>query len=330
MKITLEHGSGGRATSELINDIFAKCFDNEILRRMEDSAVIEGQKKMAFTTDSFVVSPLFYDGGDIGRLSVCGTVNDLLVSGAVPKYLTCAFIIEEGAESSELTRICQSMAECAKEAGVIIVSGDTKVVEGKGGIMINTSGIGLIRDGVSISADEIREGDAVIVSGNLGDHHAAILKSRMNIENGIKSDNAPLCEMTDSLFEAGLNIHEMRDVTRGGLATVLREISDKAAKYEIELSEEKIPVCKETADFCSLLGLDPLYMGNEGKMVVFLPESESERALDIIKKSRYGEDAAIIGKVTGTKTNGDVILRTWIGGKRRLDVLQGEGLPRIC
>ena len=331
MKITMEHGSGGKSTSELINGIFAGHFDNEILRQMEDSALISGQDRMAFTTDSFVVTPLFYDGGDIGRLSVCGTVNDLLVCGAVPKYLTCAFIIEEGADSEDLEKIAVSMAECAKEAGVRIVSGDTKVIEGRGGIMINTSGVGFVREGVRISADEIKAGDAVIISGTLGDHHAAILKSRMNIENGIKSDNAPLCEMTEALFSAGLRIHEMRDVTRGGLATVLKEISEKAERdLEISLFEDKIPLDPETGDFCSLLGLDPLYMGNEGKMVIFLPEDEAERAVEIMRDCRYGEASGIIGRVDDSKDHGKVTLNTGIGGKRRLDVLQGEGLPRIC
>ena len=327
----MEHGSGGKSTAELIDNIFAGHFDNEILRQMEDSALIRGQDRMAFTTDSFVVTPLFFDGGDIGRLSICGTVNDLLVCGAVPKYLTCAFIIEEGADSEDLERIAVSMAECAEEAGVKIVSGDTKVIEGRGGIMINTSGVGFIRDGIRISSDEIRAGDAVIISGTLGDHHAAILKSRMKIENGIKSDNAPLCEMTDALFDSGLNIHEMRDVTRGGLATVLKEIAEKAEKdLEISLFEEEIPVNPETGDFCSLLGLDPLYMGNEGKMVIFLPYDEAERAVEIIKGCSYGKGAGIIGRVNASTDHGKVILNTKIGGKRRLDVLQGEGLPRIC
>ena len=329
MKITLEHGSGGKATAELIKNIFAEYFDNEILNRMEDAAIIEGSNRMAFTTDSFVVKPLFYDGGDIGRLCICGTVNDLLACGAVPKYLTCGFIIEEGAESKELERIAASMKECADEAGVTIVSGDTKVIEGKGGIMINTSGTGFIKEGIVVSADRIREDDAVIVSGNLGDHHAAILKNRMNIENDIKSDNAPLCEMTESLFKNGITVHEMRDVTRGGLATVLREIADISG-INIDIYEEAVPVARQTADFCSLLGLDPLYMGNEGKMLFFIPEGEKDRALEIIRKSRYGQDASVVGKVTSMQDKGQVLLHTLIGGIRKLDVLQGQGLPRIC
>lgn len=296
---------------------------------MEDAAIIEGSRRMAFTTDSFVVQPLFYDGGDIGRLCICGTVNDLLACGAKPEYLTCGFIIEEGAETEELERIASSMKDCADEAGVMIVSGDTKVIEGKGGIMINTSGVGSVREGIEISVAKIRKGDDIILSGNLGDHHAAILKNRMNIENDIKSDNAPLCEMTERLFENGINIREMRDVTRGGLATVLREIADVSGA-RIEISQESVPVDVQTKDFCSLLGLDPLYMGNEGKMVFFIPGEETEKALGIIRKSRYGQDAAVIGKVSSVDDKGQVLLHTSIGGVRSLDVLQGQGLPRIC
>lgn len=265
MKITMAHGSGGRATSQLIADIFARNFNNEVLSRMEDSAVVPGSGRIAVTTDSFVVNPIFFPGGDIGKLSVCGTVNDLLMSGAQPKYLTCGFIIEEGAQSGELERIAASMAQTASEAGVTIVAGDTKVIEGDGGVYINTAGVGFVPEGVNISASLCREGDAVLVSGYLGEHHAAILSARMGIENQILSDCAPLGEMVQSMQEAGVRIKAMRDVTRGGLATVLHEFA-VSSDCCVELEENRLPVSAPVKGFCGLLGLDPLYMGNEGKM----------------------------------------------------------------
>ena len=225
MKITMAHGSGGRATSQLIAGIFEKHFNNEILSRMEDSAVVPGSGRLAMTTDSFVVNPLFFPGWDIGKLSVFGTVNDLLMSGACPKYLTCGFILEEGADSGELEQIAASMAQTAREAGVTIVAGDTKVIEGKGGIYINTAGVGFVPEGLQIRASFCEEGDSVLVSGCLGDHHAAILSARMEITNSIVSDCAPLGEMVRSMQEAGVRIKAMRDVTRGGLATVLHEFA---------------------------------------------------------------------------------------------------------
>lgn len=265
MKITMAHGSGGRATSQLIADIFARNFNNEVLSRMEDSAVVPGSGRIAVTTDSFVVNPIFFPGGDIGKLSVCGTVNDLLMSGAQPKYLTCGFIIEEGAQSGELERIAASMAQTASEAGVTIVAGDTKVIEGNGGVYINTAGVGFVPEGVNISASLCREGDAVLVSGYLGEHHAAVLSARMGIENQILSDCAPLGEMVQSMQEAGVRIKAMRDVTRGGLATVLHEFA-VSSDCCVELEENRLPVSAPVKGFCGLLGLDPLYMGNEGKM----------------------------------------------------------------
>lgn len=261
MKITMAHGSGGRATSQLIADIFARNFNNEVLSRMEDSAVVPGSGRIAVTTDSFVVNPIFFPGGDIGKLSVCGTVNDLLMSGAQPKYLTCGFIIEEGAQSGELERIAASMAQTASEAGVTIVAGDTKVIEGNGGVYINTAGVGFVPEGVNISASLCQEGDAVLVSGYLGEHHAAILSARMGIENQILSDCAPLGEMVQSMQEAGVRIKAMRDVTRGGLATVLHEFA-VSSDCCVELEENRLPVSAPVKGFCGLLGLDPLYMGN--------------------------------------------------------------------
>lgn len=331
MKITLAHGSGGKATGELIDEIFAKAFDNEILSQMEDSAVIAGSKKIAMTTDSFVVTPLEFPGGDIGRLCICGTVNDLLMRGAEPKYITCGFILQEGVDTEQLKRIVKSMAETAKEAGVQIVAGDTKVVEGTGGIFINTAGVGFIDENVHISAKKSQDGDVIIVSGNLGDHHATILASRMEIENSIVSDNAPLNDIVHSLIAGGIDVHVLRDVTRGGLATVLKELAG-SGKCTIELDETAIPVSSQVKDFAGLLGLDPLYMGNEGKLVAIIPENQANQALELIRQAEYGEDAAIIGCVKKSDMDeaGKLILRTRIGGRRNLDILQGEGLPRIC
>ncbi len=331
MKVTMAHGSGGASTSELIENIFAKHFKNEYLDRMEDSAVVPGCKRLAVTTDSFVVTPYFFPGGDIGRLSVCGTVNDLLMSGAKPKYITCGCILEEGMDIDDLDIIISSMAETAKEAGVTVVTGDTKVVEKRGdfgGIMINTSGVGFMPEGVALSPAGCKDGDVLIVSGNLGDHHAAILSDRMNIKNSIMSDNAPLTEMVTGLIEQNIDVHAMRDVTRGGLGTVLHEFAG-ASECEIHLYQEKLPVSAAVKDFCKMLGLDPVYMGNEGKMICVVNGKDADKALSIIKTSEYGDNAAIIGEVKKADNNG-VILHTAIGGERLIGPLYGEGLPRIC
>ncbi|MBR1669987.1 MAG: hydrogenase expression/formation protein HypE [Butyrivibrio sp.] len=333
MKITMAHGSGGESTSKLIRDVFSKHFDNEYLSKLEDSAVVPSSEMIAMTTDSFVVTPLEFPGGDIGRLSVCGTVNDLLMSGSVPKYITCGCILEEGLDISLLNRVIASMAKTAKEAGVLIVTGDTKVIEnrgGEGGLIINTSGVGLIPDVHIIpSPSLLSDGDVIIVSGNLGDHHAAILGKRMGIQSDILSDNAPLVDIVTNLMNSGINIHAMRDVTRGGLATVLNEFAESSA-VSIELFEEYLPVSSAVSNFCQILGLDPLYMGNEGKMVLSIPESDSEKALGIIKRSKYGENAQIVGTVKKDDAAPCVFLRTRIGGKRIVGPLYGEGLPRIC
>ena len=326
MKITLAHGSGGKSTNDLINAVFAKHFSNPILNMMEDSAVVDGSQKIAVTTDSFVITPLIFKGGDIGRLSVCGTVNDLLMRGAVPKYITSAFIIEEGADTETLEQIVISMAETAKEAGVTVICGDTKVIEGNGGIYINTTGVGFVKYSTNIVSTNILEGDAVIVSGNLGDHHATVLSHRMGIENNIQSDNAPLGEMVRNMLKGGIELHCMRDITRGGLGTVLNELAD-ASSVNIEIEESKIPVSDEVRAFSKILGLDILHMGNEGKLVAFVPESQAQQAVDIIKSSKYGENAAVVGKV---KNGSGVTMLTPLGGKRIVTVLYGEGLPRIC
>lgn len=325
MKITLSHGSGGKATSELIDQIFARHFSNPILNMMEDSAVVDGYGKIAITTDSFVVTPLFFKGGDIGRLAVCGTVNDLLMRGAVAKYITSAFIIEEGADTDTLEAIASSMAKTANEAGVCIVAGDTKVIEGNGGVYINTAGIGFANN-ENIVSTNLQDGDCVIVSGTMGDHHATILSARMEIENDIQSDNAPLTDIVKNLIDGGIDIHCMRDVTRGGLGTVLNELAN-ASQKQIEIEETAIPISDEVKAFSKILGLNIMHMGNEGKLVAIVPSEQANKAVEIMKNSKYGENATIIGKIT----NGEgVILNTRLGGQKKINVLIGEGLPRIC
>lgn len=336
MKITMAHGSGGESTSKLIHDVFSKHFHNEILEKLEDSAVVPGFERIAVTTDSFVVTPIIFPGGDIGRLSVCGTVNDLLMSGSKPMYLTCGCILEEGLDIEVLDKVIASMAETAKEAGVKIITGDTKVIENKGGepgLIINTSGVGFIPEGIDVPGPfNLQDGDAIIISGNLGDHHAAILGSRMGIESNIVSDAAPLCEMVGKLLSNGIRVHAMRDVTRGGLGTVLNEFSS-SSKCTIELDEEAMPVSAAVKDFCGILGLDPMYMGNEGKMVLSVHKDDAQKAVSLIKESKYGEKCCIIGEVRKNLDNDDnynVVLNTKIGGKRIIGLMYGEGLPRIC
>ena len=325
MKITLAHGSGGQSTKELIEKVFAASYNNDVLNMMEDSAVVGGSAKIAVTTDSFVVNPLFFKGGNIGKLAVCGTVNDLLMRGATPKYLTSAFIIEEGAELNELKLIAAAMSSAAKEAGVIIVAGDTKVIEGNGGIYINTTGVGFI-EGDDFASAKSQVGDAIIVSGNIGDHHAAILSHRMGIKNDIASDVAPLCEIVLSLIKNGVEVHAMRDVTRGGLGTVLNELADACGKC-FEVEETAVPINPQVKSFVKLLGLNIMHMGNEGKLVCTVKAEDAARALEIIKGCKYGNEAAIIGHVA---EGGGVVMNTALGGKKKVGILIGEGLPRIC
>lgn len=329
-KILMEHGSGGRSTSALIDEIFTSQFHNVL----EDAAAVKGSGTLAITTDSFVVTPVEFPGGDIGRLCVCGTVNDMLMRGAKPMYLTCGFILKEGTSIDLLKRVVQSMSDTAKEAGVTVVAGDTKVIEGEGegGILINTTGVGFIPDGLDISATRATEGDVIIASGFMGDHHAAILSSRLSIENNIESDNAPLGEMVLSMIEEGVEVHTLRDVTRGGLATVLKELA-VTSNLVFEVDETEVPVNPSVKDFCGLLGLDPMYMGNEGKLIAVVAEKDANKALKIIKSSKYGENAAIIGRVVAPDEKNSaqtLVMNTKIGGRRILDVLVGEGLPRIC
>lgn len=332
MKIVMAHGSGGEMTRQLINEVFSEAYGNEYMSQMEDSTVLPCETEIAYTTDSFVVTPPVFPGGDIGRLAVCGTVNDLVMRGAVPKYLTCGFILEEGLDTELLADIVKSMSETAKEAGVLIVAGDTKVIEGNGGIIINTSGIGFTC-GRDIKAKNIEVGDAVIVSGTIGDHHAALLSARLGLadSNPIISDAAPLNNEVEILLKAGLNVHAMRDVTRGGLATVLCEIAENSGK-NIEIEEACLPVSTKVEQFARLMGLEPVYMGNEGKMVIILPEGEAEKAVSALKETQYGKNAAIIGKVMECKEGekSELTMITEIGGRRILEVMSGEGLPRIC
>lgn len=326
MKISMSHGSGGKASAELMRDIFGKYFSNDILNKMEDAAVLELHGRIAYSTDSFVVTPVVFKGGNIGKLAVCGTVNDLLMMGSEPKFITAGFILEEGLEISLLEQIVASMAETAAEAGVRIVAGDTKVVEGKGGLYINTSGIGAIPEGRDISAGNCSEGDMILLSGNLGDHHACILSARMEIENSIRSDCACLNSLVNSLLENKIRVRAMRDVTRGGLGTVLNEIAD-SSNCGIEIKENALPVHPEVKGFCDILGLDPLYMGNEGKMIAAVAREDAEKALELMRKTECGKDAAIIAEAVAGK---GVVMRTRLGGSRVVDVLYGEGLPRIC
>ena len=328
MNITTAHGGGGKLTSDLIQNIFLRHFSNSTLNQLEDAAILRlPSSQIAFTTDSFVVTPLFFPGGDIGRLAVCGTVNDLLMRGATPKYLSAGFILEEGLSLEILDRVAASMAEAAAEAGVQIVTGDTKVVEGSGGLYINTSGIGILESPADISVHNAAPGDAVVISGPMGNHHACILSARMDIENSIHSDCVPLVQMVHALIQSGLPIHTLRDITRGGLASVLHEIA-MASRVHIAL-DGSIPLADDMVQgFCDILGLEPIYMGNEGKLAMVLPMAHANAALAILRACPYGSGARMIGEIR-TGTSG-LSISTQAGGTRSLTPLLGEGLPRIC
>ncbi len=326
MKITMAHGSGGKNSAQLMEEVFHPCFHNSVLDRREDAAILEMNGKIACSTDSFVVTPLQFPGGDIGKLSVCGTANDLLMMGAGPKYLTCGFILEEGLEIDVLKTIVTSMAEQASQTGMVIVAGDTKVIEGNGGLIINTGGLGIIESKSPIGPANCIPGDQIIVSGALGNHHSCILSQRMDIENEIESDCAYLGPIVKPLLEAELKIRAMRDVTRGGLATILNEIA-ASSQVGMSIEEGAVPVDEVVQGFCEVLGLDPLYMGNEGKMIVIVEKKDVEKTLEIMKSHPLGKDAAVIGEVISQQS---VFLTNRFGGQRILDVLYGEGLPRIC
>lgn len=331
--VVMGHGAGGRMMNDLIRHLFAAEFQNDLLGQMADATVLQpGAGRLAFSTDSFVVSPLFFPGGDIGELAVNGTVNDLAMSGAIPRYLSAGFILEEGLPMEVLGTLCASMARACKAAGVQIATGDTKVVnKGHGdGIYINTSGIGLIPESVHIGPTEARPGDVVLVSGTMGDHGIAIMSVRegLNFQTEIKSDTAPLNGLVAAMLEQTTDIHCLRDATRGGLAAVLNELAE-ASRVGIEFDEMKVPVRSEVMAACEMLGLDPLFIANEGKLVAFVPEAHAEAVLGVMRSHPYGKDATIIGRVVADHP-GMVLAKTPIGGTRVVDLPAGELLPRIC
>jgi len=332
-KLSLAHGAGGKLSFELITGLFQKNFDNQFLNRLEDSALLDlNGQKVAFTTDSYVIHPIFFPGGDIGKLAVCGTVNDLAVMGAQPEALSCALIIEEGLDKSILEKIVLSMKKTAQAAGVQIVTGDTKMVE-KGGadqIFINTSGIGLVNPGMDLGREKIKVGDRIIISGTIGDHATAVLSKRAGLEfkTKVKSDCAFLSDLIGSILRFKDKIRFMRDPTRGGLASVLNEMSVGGA-WGALLDEERIPVKEEVKGFCELLGYDPLYLANEGKVIIVTAPRVAEKVVAILRKNPKGKDAEIIGEITD-RFKGRVGLKTKFGGTRVVDMLAGEQFPRIC
>jgi hydrogenase expression/formation protein HypE len=336
--VTLAHGGGGKAMRDLIDDVFVSAFDNPDLATLEDQARFDISglaalgDRLAFTTDSYVVDPLEFPGGDIGKLAVCGTINDLAVGGATPLYLSCSVIIEEGLPVDRLRGIAASMAKTAKDAGVTIVTGDTKVVQ-RGAcdkLFINTAGIGVIRENLRLGVDKAKPGDVILVNGVLGDHGAAILNARgdMALSSPIESDCAALHGLIGALLEAAPATRFIRDATRGGLATVLNEIA-LASNVGIEIDERATPIREEVKGFCEILGLDPLYLANEGKIACVVRESDAGTALKAMQAHPFGREARIIGRVTGDRP-GRVVMQTVFGGRRIVDMLVGEQLPRIC
>ncbi len=334
-KILLGHGSGGKLSHDLIEKLFVRYFSNPVLDSQTDAAVLDVHgKDISFTTDSFVVDPIFFPGGNIGKLAVCGTVNDLAVSGAKPLYLTSAFIIEEGFPMSELEEIVKTMADEAKKAGVQIVTGDTKVVD-KGKcdkVFINTAGIGIIEDKYKHigSGEKIKAGDKIIVNGTIGDHGMAIMSARneLNISSQIKSDCACLNEPIKMALNISDDIKFIRDATRGGLATVVSELVDKK-RFGIDIDEASVPLLDSVRGMCELLGFDPFYVANEGKFVMIVSDEDAEKVVAELRKHEYAKDAAIIGEITNEHI-GKSIVKTGIGGHRILDMMSGEQLPRIC
>jgi hydrogenase expression/formation protein HypE len=334
-RVTLAHGGGGRAMRDLIDEVFTSVFRPDSMEdqaRLMDAALAEPGARLAFTTDSFVVTPIEFPGGDIGKIAVCGTVNDLAVGGAKPLWLSAAFIIEEGCEIPLLRRIVASMAEEARKAGVRIVTGDTKVV-GRGaadGVFVTTSGIGIIPPGRELGADLIRPGDVAIVSGVLGDHGAAILAARgdMALSTDIVSDCRSLSHLMEAVLAAAPDARAARDATRGGLASALNEMAE-AARLAIVIDEDRLPLRPEVKGMCEILGLDPLYLANEGTLVLFVPEAQAEAALAAMRASDGGEGATVIGRAEYGEP-GRVAMRTLFGGQRIVDMLVGEQLPRIC
>lgn len=332
-QIVLGHGSGGKLTADLIAKVFLPAFSNPYLERMDDQAVFDlNGTRLAFTTDSFVVTPIFFPGGDIGRLAVNGTINDLAMSGARPLHLAAAFILEEGLATKDLARISRSMQAAVTEAGVSVVTGDTKVVNrGKGDqVFITTTGLGIIEKPVTISADRARPGDKILLSGTIGDHGIAIMSQRENLEfdGAVESDTAPLHALVAAMLEASTDIHCLRDPTRGGVATTLNEIAARS-KVGIELHEDEIPVREAVRGACEILGLDPLYVANEGKLLAIVAPGAAQPILAKMRAHPLGREARLIGTVVAEHPP-RVLMKTGIGGTRIVDVMIGEQLPRIC
>ncbi len=332
-KVDMTHGSGGRAMAQLVEELFIRHFDNELLRQGNDQALFSvGSGRMVMSVDGHVISPLFFPGGDIGSLAVHGTLNDVAMSGARPLYLSAGFILEEGFPLGDLDRIVASMAEASRQAGVPVVTGDTKVVErGKGdGVFITTTGVGLVPDGVNISGDCARPGDAILLSGAIGNHGVAIMSSRENLEfeTTIESDSAALHELVAQMIEAIPQIHCLRDPTRGGLATTLNELAQQSG-VGMQLQEAQIPMDEQVAAACELLGLDPLYVANEGKLVCICAPEHADTLLEVMRAHPLGERAARIGEVV-EDDDAFVQMETRFGGGRIVDWLAGEQLPRIC
>ncbi|WUX86109.1 hydrogenase expression/formation protein HypE [Streptomyces sp. NBC_01426] len=332
-RVVMGHGGGGALSAELVQHLFAPAFGGEVLAQMGDAAAVTlGGARLAFSTDSYVVRPLFFPGGDIGDLAVNGTVNDLAMSGARAAYLSCGFILEEGVEMSAVARVARSMGAAARTAGVEIATGDTKVVEaGHGdGIYVNTAGIGLIPDGVDLRAQRVVPGDVVIVSGEIGLHGVAIMSVREGLEFGvdIESDCAALGGLVEAMLAVTSDLHVLRDPTRGGVAAALNEIA-AASGTGVVLQEGKVPIPDPVANACAILGLDPLYVANEGKLVAFVPREHAEAVLDAMRAHPLGRRAAVIGEAVESHP-GLVVARTGLGGTRVVDLPLGEQLPRIC
>ncbi len=335
-KIVLDHGSGGKISHAMVSDMILPVFDNPILADLDDGANLDiiglNGGKLAFSTDSYVVDPIFFPGGNIGDLAVNGTVNDIAMCGADPLYLSAGLIIEEGFPYSDLKKILEQMGRAAEKAGVKVVTGDTKVVpKGKcDKIFINTSGIGVIPANVNVSGGMAVPGDKIILSGTMADHGITVLSTRegLKFDSDIKSDTAPLNAMVKSIFDSGCDVHVLRDPTRGGVGTTLNEIAFQS-KVGIKIDEKSLPVKPAVAGICELLGFDPLYLANEGKLLAFVAAKDACKALETIKKNQSGKDAVIIGEVV-SEESGKVYMNTVIGGSRIVDMLTGEQLPRIC
>jgi len=331
-KILLAHGSGGKLAHELVEKSFLQAFSNPLLAKLDDSATFDFSGRLAFTTDSYVVNPIFFPGGDIGKLAVCGTVNDLAMAGAVPLYLSLSFIIEEGLPQQDLMQIVSSVKEAAEEAEVQVITGDTKVVDRGTAdkLFINTAGVGMVPEGVDISGSKAEPGDKVILSGTIGDHGIAVLSQRegLSFSTKLQSDCAPLNKLVADIIKVSPQIHCLRDPTRGGLATTLNELATQS-KAGIKIEEEKIPVREEVYAACEMLGFDPLHVANEGKLVAIVAPEDADAVLGRMQQNIYGRDAAIIGEVR-QEHPGRVVMRTKLGASRIVDMLVGDLLPRIC